>query len=55
MGVAFIQEEESRKKNTNLGSAGWGHETLLVVSGGCNKVIQAWDVETEYRGGRCSL
>ncbi|KAF9647178.1 WD40 repeat-like protein [Thelephora ganbajun] len=38
-----------RKKNTNSGSAGWGQKTSLVVSGGCDKVVRVWDVET----GRC--
>ena len=37
-----------RKKNTTSGSAGWGQEASLVVSGGCDKVIRVWDVETGY-------
>ena len=44
-----------RKKNTNSGSAGWGQETSLVVSGGCDKVLRVWDVETGYGDGRTSL
>ena len=37
-----------RKKNTNSGSAGWGQETSLAVSGGCDKVLRVWDVETGW-------
>ena len=35
-----------RKKNTNSGSAGWGQTTSLVVSGGCDKAVRVWNVET---------
>ena len=35
-----------RKKNTNSGSAGWGQSTSLVVSGGCDKAVRVWNVET---------
>lgn len=41
-----------RKKNPNSGSAGWGQETSLVVSGGCDKVVRVWNVETGYGGGQ---
>ena len=34
------------KKNPNSGSAGWGQPTSWVVSGGCDKVVRVWDVET---------
>ena len=36
----------SRKKNTTSGSAGWGQESSLVVSGGCDKTVRVWDVES---------
>jgi F-box and WD-40 domain protein CDC4 len=35
-----------RKKNTTSGSAGWGQESSLVVSGGCDKAVRVWDVES---------
>ena len=41
-----------RKKNPNSGSAGWGQPTALVVSGGCDKVVRVWNVETGYGHGR---
>ena len=37
-----------RKKNTNSGSAGWGQKTSLVVSGGCDKAVRVWNVETGW-------
>lgn len=33
-------------KSTTSGSAGWGQESSLVVSGGCDKAVRVWDVET---------
>ena len=41
-----------RKKNPNSGSAGWGQATSLVVSGGCDKAVRVWDVETGYGDAR---
>jgi WD40 repeat protein len=35
-----------RKKSTTSGSAGWGQATSLVVSGGCDKIVRVWDVES---------
>ena len=55
VGKGLWSSPSLRKKNTNSGSAGWGQETSLVVSGGCNEVIWVWDVETGYGGGRKSL
>jgi len=51
----FWSSPSPRKKNTNSGSAGWGWETSLVVSGGCDKVVRVWDVETGYGDDRSSL
>ena len=50
----FRSSPSPEKKNMNSGSAGWGRETSLIVSGGCDKVVRVWDVETGYGDGRCS-
>ena len=48
--VTFTEEEEYQ-----FGIRWVGTATSLVVSGGCNKVVRVWDVETGYGGCGLSL
>jgi WD40 repeat protein len=44
--VAFAEEEEYRIRDL----LGGDKPTSLIVSGGCDKVVRVWDVETGYGG-----